>query len=291
MKILQRNQSGLRTALALVIFIFVSGLLLLVLGLINWPDISMDTKVNWLFAIILVFLLLVAMLVVLSLRFWSYQNKTTIVLVFTYGLPLLVVLIIQVMLSWGISADISKNIFGNLLRMTWQVLYYIWQSMLLLFSGLFLFPRVQEKFHFKKNDLITGLLVGLGMGLLGAFFCSVGNNLLAGQAQSQLIQQPPGLLYGIVLFFSLTITPYAVEYFYRVILEPDWRQRFPRFSSVILTAGIFAIVQMRILLIPVAFAAGLVFSMVYRRYGLWVSIAAHALCNLILFIVAWYLVF
>ena len=251
---------------------------------------SANLQYNFILSIVLIFLPLAAFMVVWALRFWGYREKPWTVLVSAYVLPLMAVIIIHLRLLAVNSPLLVGGLSANMFRSTWQPLYYLWQTFLLLFSGWLLFPRPGAGKDVNAGDVIRGLLTGLGLGLGGAFFCSILIHQFRLSGRIITTPEPPGLLLWVVLGFGLTLSPYAVQFFYRMILEPYWGKTRSDRVVLLMAAVLFALVQARLLLLPVVFAAGLGFSLLYRRTSLWAAVAAHAVFNLVLFGVGWYLV-
>lgn len=273
------------------IFLFVAAAIFLLLRRMNWQPLqSANQQYNLILAILLVFLPLAAFLVVWALRFWGYRGKPWTVLVTAYALPLLAVIIIHFRLMAVDSPLLAGGLSANLYRSTWQPLYYLWQTFVLLFSGWFLFPRSGAVKGASFKEMMAGLVTGLGLGIGGAFFCSILIHQFRLSGRVITTPDPPGLLLWMVLAVGLTLSPYAVQYFYRTILEPYWSKTYSEPVVILMTAAVFALVQARMLLIPVGFAAGLGFSLLFRRTALWPTVAAHAVFNLILFGLGWFLV-
>jgi membrane protease YdiL (CAAX protease family) len=269
------------------IFLFVAAAVFLLLRRMNWQSLkSANLQYNLVLAILMVFLPLAALLVVWALRFWGYRGKPWTVLVTAYGLPLLAVIIIHLRLM----AVDSPLLVDGLYRSTWQPLYYLWQTFVLLFSGWFLFSRSGAVKVASFKEMMAGLVTGLGIGVGAAFFCSILIHQFRLSGRVITTPDPPGLLLWAVLAVGLTLSPYAVQYFYRTILEPYWAKTYSEPVVVLMTAAVFALVQARLLLLPVGFAAGLGFSLLFRRTALWPAVAAHAVFNLVLFGLGWFLV-
>jgi membrane protease YdiL (CAAX protease family) len=276
-----------------VFFLLVTGLgafFFLLPQLMDLPDSSARLSYNLILAIVLLLLPLAALVVVWALRVWGYREKPWTVLVSAYVLPLLAVLIIHLRLQAADSPLLAGGLSANVFRSTWQPLYYLWQGFVLLFSGWLLFPSQAGKRGMSLRDVARGLLTGLGVGLGAAFFCSIVIHQFRLSGRLLAAPEPPGLLWWAVLGGALTLSPYAVQRFYRIILEPRWGEIWSERTVVLLTAALFALVQARLLLLPAAFAAGLAFSILYRRAGFWAAAAGHAVFNGVLFGVGWYLV-
>lgn len=280
-----------RSLMGFLLFMLVGMVLYFSIPQLNqMPDSPANLSYNLILAVVLLLLPLAALVVVWALRVWGYREKPWTVLVSAYVLPLLAVLIIHLRLQAAVSPLLAGGLSTNVFRSTWQPLYYLWQAFILLFSSWLLFPKLVQETRGSVRKVVIGLITGLGFGLSAAFFCSIVIHRFRLSGRMIATPEPPGLLWWAVLGGALTLSPYAVQRFYRTILEPQWGEIWSERTVVLLTAALFALVQARLLLLPAAFAAGLGFSVLYRRSGLWAAAAAHAVFNLVLFGVGWYLV-
>ncbi len=291
------NMTDLKNKISLVFLLgFVFILLVLPVLWLFQPSLIRVSGVSWQYNTI--FLLLVlgisvfAVSLVFALKFWAKKQNLWIILFSAYGLPLLAIVLITLWVNIMQPQDAVILFNANLFRPTWQPLYYVWQSVFLLTAGFVFFGKnlvPAEQLNF--GAILRGFLTGLGFGLCGAFLSSIVINTSSFLPLNLDLPQPPGILLWVLFVFSITITPYAAQRFYRTVLEPDWTTRFANKFPMVLVAVFFAVVQVGILNFPIAFTGSLLFSALYRRQQLWAAVVAHASCNAVLFLVGWYLVF
>ena len=167
---------------------------------------------------------------------------------------------------------------------------YLWQALVLAGSGLIHKPRLETATPpAEKLPLIwqiaTGLLTGLAAWLMAVFVYS-----LLADPQNPLSESPSPLLQAVLLATGVLIAPWAEERFFRGEILPRWEISLGRKQAVLASAALFATLQLRPLLWLPAFVVGLALAeLTLQTRRLTHAILSHALCNLLFFLLGWYL--
>lgn len=207
-----------------------------------------------------------------------------IILVLAYLIPAL----IFVIPDWIIpSTDGIPRIARLAAGQPW---FYLWQALALTGSGFIRLPNklthsISDKpaFHWQ---LTISLLAGLTAWLIAAFIYGLLSTPFPG------IPTPPSdILQAALLSVSVLIAPWAEERFFRGEILPKWEASHGRTRAILFSAALFATVQLRPLLWLPAFVVGLALAeLALRTRRLIYPILAHALVNLLFFLIGWYLV-
>ena len=171
-----------------------------------------------------------------------------------------------------------------------QPWFYLWQALTLAGSGIIRTPgrlnrctSEQPAFHWQ---LTISLLTGLAAWLIGAFLYA-----LLSTPFSVRPDPPSDILQVALLGVSVLIAPWAEERFFRGEILPKWGQSLGRTKAIVFSSALFATVQLRPLLWLPAFVVGLALAeLALRTRRLIYPILAHALINLLFFLLGWYLV-
>lgn len=249
---------------------------------------------------VLAALFLASFMVIWALRRWGYSGKPWVVLFTAYGLPLLAILVSYIWLRFTDAPLIEGNPISSFFRSTWQPFFFFWQVMVLFFSLNRLFPcDAPDNLGLVKRPLVSGellaaILAGLGSGLVNVYVISVISNQTA---LSLAVADPPLLLRWMVVVLSLTIAPYALEYFYRRILADALRERFAVSPSELsqggerrafwLTAAAFALLTFQPGLWIPAFISGIVYGLLAHVYNVRAAVIAHGITNALILLIGW----
>ena len=171
-----------------------------------------------------------------------------------------------------------------------QPWFYLWQALALAGSGLIHFPirltpssSKQLAFHWQ---ITISLLTGLTAWLIAAFLYALLSTPFPAEPDP-----PSNILQAALLIVSVLIAPWAEERFFRGEILPKWEASRGRKQAILLSAALFATVQLRPLLWLPAFVVGLALAeLALRTRRLIYPILAHALINLLFFLLGWYLV-
>ncbi len=227
----------------------------------------------------------------------SNANPILVALLMAYGLPLAVFLVLS-----GILASLPGPIPGALQNFalfsdlySGQPWLFIWQAIILAF-----FSRLPERSAegrvplLKTPYLPASLLSGIFIGLIAAFSFSLGAGILENSPTGQTLASSldmPLVVRLITLAIALVVAPWAEERFFRGEILSRWQPRLSRVWAFLAVAVLYATLQFRPLLWAPAFLASLGFSYLAERTGqVRTAIIAHAVVNLILFLIGWYLV-
>lgn len=289
-----------RAALAFVAAgaVLLLGTLSVLNTLVAWEDLPASTSLS------LVFLLALAVLG-FSLGAFGYAlrilpqrvrlNAAAITLGLAYGLPLAVFLGLSIFVRVGtvrLSAEMQQffTLQGAFPGQPWA---FIWQALILAFFGApSALPLAAPRPLRALPAVVFGLLVGLFLGLAAAFMASLSASLLetalpAAQASLDL----PLVMRIATLGVAVLVAPWAEERFFRAELLAHWEGCLGSWKADLLSAGLFALVQFRPVLILPAFLAALGLGRVVRARGrLREAVVAHAVLNAVLFGLSWRLV-
>ena len=171
-----------------------------------------------------------------------------------------------------------------------QPWFYLWQALALAGSGFIHFPdglppspSKQLAFHWQ---ITISLLTGLTAWLIAAFLYALLSTPFTAEPDP-----PSNILQAALLIVSVLIAPWAEERFFRGEILPKWEASRGRPRAILLSAALFATVQLRPLLWLPAFVVGLALAeLALRTRRLIYPILAHALINLLFFLLGWYLV-
>jgi membrane protease YdiL (CAAX protease family) len=206
-----------------------------------------------------------------------------IILVVAYLIPAL----IFVIPDWLVpSIDEMPGIARVAAGQPW---FYLWQALAL--SGS-VFIRIRGKqtrptpdkpaFHWQ---LTISLLAGLTAWLIAAFIYS-----LLSTPFPATPTPPSDIMQAALLSVGVLIAPWAEERFFRGEILAKWEASYGRTRAILFSAVLFATVQLRPLLWLPAFVVGLALAeLALRTRRLFYPILAHALVNLLFFLIGWYL--
>jgi membrane protease YdiL (CAAX protease family) len=208
----------------------------------------------------------------------------TVTLVLAYLIPA----VLFVIPDWIIPA--AAALPPNTRLAAGQPWFYLWQALALAGSGFIRSPgglprssSSQPAFHWQ---LTSSLLTGLTAWLIAAFLYA----LLSTPFPAKPVP-PSDILLAALFIVSILIAPWAEERFFRGEILPAWVQSLGRTKAILLSAALFATVQFRPLLWLPAFVVGLALAeLALRTRHLIYPILAHALINLLFFLLGWYLV-
>ena len=100
------------------------------------------------------------------------------------------------------------------------------------------------------------------------------------QSLQYYASQSPGVLFWVLAAVSVVIlAPVTEEIMFRVIAYRAWRSLYPR-QAAILTSAVFALAHVTPQYFPGLFLLGMVLQTAFRRGGVRLAIAVHALYNL-----------
>lgn len=143
--------------------------------------------------------------------------------------------------------------------------------------------------HIIPFVIVGKLAGGLCGGLASILLTKYGIDHQVVQQTVSELSETNNLWVTIMGFLTLClIAPVTEEYTIRYVLNGTLLQKKCHVNAVlssIISSLIFALLHDSIPGIVNAFVAGLVFSRIYNRYGIWYSIAAHALFNFSAFLV------
>ena len=183
-----------------------------------------------------------------------------------------------------------KDLLGQGGLTSGQPWFFLWQALVLAGSGLTRKSGLAATAPpANKLPLIwqiaTGLLAGLAAWLMAVFVYS----LLA--APSTTLSDPPSPILQVVLLIAgVLLAPWAEERLFRGEILPRWETSLGRRRAVLASAALFASLQLRPLLWLPAFVIGLALGeLTLQTRRLTHAILAHALCNLLFFLLGWYL--
>jgi membrane protease YdiL (CAAX protease family) len=170
---------------------------------------------------------------------------------------------------------------------TW---YFIWQA---LFMGAYQLNRLRKSMAGSTvqtlrrrlpTALISGGMLGLGLWLVGTFLISV----FTAQLPEAVTYPIAPLMKVVVLAAALVVAPWAEEMFFRRQLIEQWQPRLGIWGASLVSAAIFATLQVRPLLWLPAFLFGLGAGVLAQRTkSAWAPAAAHLVFNALMLILAW----
>ncbi|MCD4673781.1 MAG: CPBP family intramembrane metalloprotease [Anaerolineaceae bacterium] len=170
-----------------------------------------------------------------------------------------------------------------------QPWFYLWQTLVLAGSSL---TRPSKLARAASDNaalhwqVTASLLTGLAAWLAGAFIYGLVSTPYPAEPSP-----PSAILQATLLGVSILIAPWAEEHFFRGEILPRWEASLGRTQAVLASAALFATLQLRPLLWLPAFVVGLMLAeLALRTRRLIYPILAHALCNLLFFLLGWYLV-
>lgn len=212
----------------------------------------------------------------------------TIYIIITLVLAYLIPAVIFVIPDWLIPFTAKMPSAARLAA--GQPWFYLWQALALAGSGIIRIPgglqsptSQRPAFHWQ---LTISLLTGLTAWLIGAFLYALLSTPFPFRPDP-----PSDILQAALLGVSILIAPWAEERFFRGEILPKWEASRGRTQAILLSAALFATVQLRPLLWLPAFVVGLALAeLALRTRRLIYPILAHALINLLFFLLGWYLV-
>ena len=170
-----------------------------------------------------------------------------------------------------------------------QPWFYLWQALALAGSSFVRIPNKKPRstsdkpaFHWQ---LTISLLAGLAAWLIAAFIFG-----LLSTPFTVIPNRPSDILLAVLLSVSVFIAPWAEEHFFRGEILPKWEASYGRTRAILFSAALFATVQLRPLLWLPTFVVGVALAeLSLRSHRLIYPIIAHALVNLLFFLLGWYL--
>jgi membrane protease YdiL (CAAX protease family) len=219
------------------------------------------------------------------------QGRTldgTIHIIITLVLAYLIPAVIFVIPDWLIPFAADMPPINRLAA--GQPWFYLWQALALTGSGFIRIPgrlthpaANQPAFHWQ---LTISLLTGLTAWLIAAFLYALLSSPFPARPAP-----PSDILLAALFIVSVLIAPWAEERFFRGEILPKWEASLGRTRAILFSAALFATVQLRPLMWLPAFVVGLALAeLALRTRRLIYPILAHALINLLFFLLGWYLV-
>jgi membrane protease YdiL (CAAX protease family) len=214
-----------------------------------------------------------------ALRSVRQEISLPVVFVLAYLLPVLVFL----------APEIEKIPFISFPgeAFTW---YFIWQA---LFMGAYQLNRLRKKISRDTlqtlrrrlpGALLTGGITGLGLWLAGTFIISI----FTAQMPDPIHFSFPPLLKVAMLAATLGIAPWAEEKFFREQLLEQWQPRMGNLGASLVSAIIFATLQVRPLLWLPAFLFGLgTARLAQHTKSVLAPAAAHLIFNSLMLLLGW----
>lgn len=260
--------------------------------LLGSPAVSAEVKLGWLMALALLFLLVGLGGLGLALR-----RGRVISLWLALGLANVLPALALLLPGWLPSAGGQAGV-GDLAG----VWFFWWQAVLLAV----LLPSLRANQDaragqrwgaaaavLRRKAVVSGLVVGLGLGLASAFLISLQATWFTGGLLPTLSgdnAEPAAWLLGATFFLGLTLAPWAEERFFRQVLVSRWQAPWGKWAA----AALFATVQFRPLVWLPAFLLGLALTELLRRFsqdeaegaGLLAIIVAHAACNAVVYLIS-----
>jgi len=224
----------------------------------------------------------------LILKRRGHPLSTDLYILITFILAYLIPMVIFILPDWFLTGG-GPLPRENLLT-AGQPWFYLWQALALAGSSFIRTPATASASKIKKPAIhwrITiGLLTGLAAWLLAAFLYGLLSTPFPGEPAP-----PSAILLAALLTVSILIAPWAEERFFRGTLLCRWKTRLGSTKAVLLSAALFATLQMRPVLWLPAFVVGLALAfLTLRTQRLSYAILAHALINLLFFLLGWHLV-
>jgi hypothetical protein len=277
------------------------GVVLLVLNYIyTHPELPAQTKLGLVF--LLLFIVLGFSVGGISYVMHTGLGKTRIgpvwvALILAYGLPLVIYLGLSraVFASPGPLPDALQRFMVFSDYFPGQPWMFIWQAIVLAFFSRPSGERLASKdAGLGLPDVPASLLSGIFIGLVAVFAYSIGSGLIENSSTGQLLSQTIDIPLPVritTLAVALVIAPWAEERFFRLDLLGRVQARLGKWPAFLGVSALYAILQFRPLVWAPAFLAGLGFSILAERTGrLRPVVIAHAVVNVILFLLGWYLV-
>jgi hypothetical protein len=232
-------------------------------------------------------------LLLLRRRQAAYQIPTLLLYLLMYGLPFFAFILPAWLLLLGTSPSESRlwSLVSPSGLASGQPWFFLWlvcaAGGFALFQRLSTSPRRLLSLRLTRTivwELLTGALCGLGLGLAGGFLLSL--ELAALPQPLAAVSRPPAAV--LILAAALIAAPWAEGTFF---WEPLTRAPLPSGNTPWRNITLFALLQFRPALFLPAFLLGTGAALLARRTGhLWASFAAHAVFNLVMFLLGWYLV-
>jgi membrane protease YdiL (CAAX protease family) len=134
--------------------------------------------------------------------------------------------------------------------------------------------------------VFPSILAGMGLWLIGTFLFSLS---MAGFHIPQPVRPPLSIPLNLLLWgAALVIAPVTQELLFRKMLVQQLSQKMPLFWACLVSAALFATLQMRPLLWLPAFVLGLGLSLLFQSTGkLRTVILAHAVINVLTIFLSW----
>jgi hypothetical protein len=195
----------------------------------------------------------------LARRPQSYTLSLLIILGTTYVLPVLLLIALIGLLRQPIPnlflQQTQQDLLQQLMPASWfpgQPWLLLWQAIFLAGLGLAL-PRQQTR-RATLNHCLSGLMVGLGLGLGGLYLYSLLSTIFHLDGLNPL---PFNLIWLLQVLVAVLILPWASERLFRGALWQTLRAQLGERSALWLGAALYATVQLRPLVWLPAFALGL----------------------------------
>ncbi|MDX9864600.1 MAG: type II CAAX endopeptidase family protein [Anaerolineaceae bacterium] len=217
-------------------------------------------------------------------RSLDHNVYIVITLVLAYLIPAVIFVLPDWLIPFAVETPPAARLAAG------QPWFYLWQALALAGSGfirisgrLTLSPAKQLAFHWQ---LTLSLLTGLTAWLFAAFLYALLSTPFPVEPDP-----PSDILQAALFIVSVLIAPWAEERFFRGEILPAWEDSHGRTPAILFSAALFATLQLRPLLWLPAFVIGLALGeLALRTRRLIYPILAHALINLLFFLLGWYLV-